>query len=485
MSIRDPVGKRRFCELGFGASLPAKYLQRMHHSPSPQWSTAVSTPFCAFAALLLAQWFSASLCFAEARPKKEYEKWVAALASPNKAPPISDAFPEAKFPPNYDFGAQKTILDTWERLNNEIDHAFPVLVEHANDRGYSCTLRDGYGYDENYTVGWVCTHMIERHTTIWRNWVQSREKIRTDNDRARGGYLEWYFDWSKAAQNAPNGKQPSLFDVQVKMFDWANARQEQEKLPAARQGVLVECLRRRRAELIRSGRPIRCATWWIEEFDFLIPGRFYADRQAAWRKSEKSIQEAVSNLTSPNAPPEIIGGKVMRFPTRYSRAAQERVAHFIRTLNKNVATALPALVNGVNQKSYCMTLQGPDGKARNLAVSEVCCLLLAANVNVYRPYLDDLPGDRGYPMLLRPSPAAVKAWWAKFEYNSLRQIQHEAFRWATAVAASKRNGLRDSHERDVAVEYLQRRTKEYWFCQVPIIVDVLARERVVLPKDGH
>jgi peptidyl-prolyl cis-trans isomerase A (cyclophilin A) len=426
---------------------------------------------------------------ADARPRQEYEQWMKDVVSPNKPPPIKGGPPEAHFPRDYDFRAQHKILQTWNRLNAELEHALPVLLKHLNDGEYSLTIQNGKGCDYDYTVRGLCKHIISKHMGVWKFWVVAKPKLVADH-LPLGPLIDWQgkefgsFDWLAEVKKTPKDRDPSLFALQVKAFEWAIRRQQD--LPARdknQQDIVLECLRQRRDELVRSGRPIRCSPWGGFHFqDFHIRGRFHREERTERRTLAKAMRAEVSRLASPNRPPKIVKGKVVHFPKGYNQAAQERVVRAIGTLNKNIEDALPTLVAGVKDKRYCVTLEGSEGAQRNVTVGKLCCLLLAANVNAYRPYVRSLDESGSYPMYLRPTPSSVAKRWKRWKGKSLATIQScGAFKWALKFE-TERDDFPDKHERDVRLTYLKRRYSESNWCRVPIVVDMLKSERVVLPK---
>jgi hypothetical protein len=436
--------------------------------------------------LLVAVGYSGSQCQAAGRPQQEYEQWMKDVASPNKPPPIKGGPPEAHFPPDYDFRAQHKILQTWNRLNAEIEHAFPVLLKHLNDERYSLTIQNGKGCDYDYSVRGLCNHIIDKHLRVWEFWVEAKPT----GHFVRGPLIDWQgrefgsFDWRAEVKKTPKDRDPSLFALQVKGFDWAIRRQQER--PARdkdQQAISLECLRRRRSELVRSGKPIRCSPWGGFLFqDFHIRGSFHREEKTERHALAKAMRGTVSRLASPNRPPQIVKGKVAHYSKGYNQAAQERVVRAIRTLNKNIEGALPTLVAGVKDKRYCVTLEGLDGVQRNVTVGKLCCLLLAANFNAYRPYVQNLIGSNSYPMFLRPTPSSVAKRWKRWKGKFLATIQSGgAFKWALKFE-TERDDFRDKHERDVRLTYLKRHYSESNWCHVAIVVDLLKSERVVLPN---
>src|SRR5690242_15488123 len=91
-------------------------------------------------------------CWAEGRPRQEYEQWMKDVVSPNTPPPLKGGPPEAVFPRGYDFKAQRKVHQTWNRLTAEIEHALPVLLRHLDDKEYSFTAQNGTGCDYHYSV---------------------------------------------------------------------------------------------------------------------------------------------------------------------------------------------------------------------------------------------------------------------------------------------------------------------------------------------
>jgi hypothetical protein len=425
--------------------------------------------------------------WAEGRPRQEYEQWIKDVVSPNKPPPIKGGPPEAVFPRGYDFEAHKKVIYTWNRLNAEIEHALPVLLAHLHDEPYTFTAQNGKGCDYNYRVRDISRHIIRKHMRVWEYWVEAKPKLVGDK-LALGPLVDWQgrefgsFDWEAHVKTTPKGRDPSLFALQVKAFDWA-IRQQQRR-PARdnnHNAVVLQCLRQRRDELVHAGHPILCYPWGDFQFaDLHDGGKMRRQEKQAKTKVRKAMRAEVSRLASPNKRPKIVKGKVARFPKRYDRTAQERVLHSIRTLNNNLAAALPALVAGAKDNRYCVTLERPNGVQRNLTVGQVCSLLLATNVNVYRPYVRTLDEADSYPMYLKPTPSSIAKWWEKTS-KSLIYRQITAFKWAQKFE-TERGGFRDTHERDVRLRYLTRRALEHRVYRVPIVVDLLKSERVLLPK---
>ena len=451
-------------------------------------------------ATLICCWLAAAVLTATFAPwqgiataaASDDDQLIESLVSRNK-PPKHDVDGEARFPQDYDYQSQTTVLDAWEQLNASADRAWPSILKHTDDKRYSVTLEDRFGYDEDLTVGDVCKQIVEMHLNVWQHYadrdVDPKER---EHDHAVGGPREYrvaHFDWEAEVKKAVAGAPPSLYALQVKSFEWA-LQGQRTKWPLrndAKQRVVVECLQKRLDELVKSGQPIPCRLWSIEWFtihhDPKGPRIDYG--QPNGKRVEKAKAE-VAKLASRNQPPPIAADGSVMFPANYDSAAQQQTVAAIRSLTATFdqAETDAALVSAIRDKSYCLTLERPGEKPRNVSVGQLCCELITENVNIHKPYVRPVADGYLYPMFVLPVPQSIAQWWAEFKNNSMDQVWHEAFAWAKKYE-EMRHGFASAHDESVAVRLLESHQNEMWSSAFPRPIDVLKGQRGASQIERH
>lgn len=173
--------------------------------------------------------------------------------------------------------------------------------------------------------------------------------------------------------------------------------------------------------------------------------------------SETALQykAMIDQLASPNAKPKThINGKPykVRFPADYDDKSQELVDEARRSLNRDIAKALPFLIDGLNDKRYSMTIRWGEGDAYyNKTVGEICSEIISANLEVYRKEITFLGPQHWHQYTF---PNVNKEWLAKNSSRTLIEMQLEAIDWAIEQRA-KENGRIDREDRAQEPKKLQ------------------------------
>ncbi|MEI8383860.1 MAG: hypothetical protein WCJ09_27350, partial [Planctomycetota bacterium] len=104
--------------------------------------------------------------------------------------------------------------------------------------------------------------------------------------------------------------------------------------------------------------------------------------------SERPIATLIKELSNSNAPPVINIRWESHFPETYNWNEQKRVLSVWKELHEKFPEALPLLVENVDKKEYCITVEvGSSGAERNETVGQVCAYIIELNIEPYtRPY---------------------------------------------------------------------------------------------------
>lgn len=144
----------------------------------------------------------------------------------------------------------------------------------------------------------------------------------------------------------------------------------------------------------------------------------------------KKYRALVQQLVSPNVKPITThdGDAAVRLPKGYDVAAQERIKAARQTLYDEVEEALPYLVEALDDKRYCMTIDWAEGDAYyNLSVGDICRHIIACQLEVYR---DEIAfGDPQHWNRYNYKPLS-REWWEARRDRNLADLQVEAIEWA-------------------------------------------------------
>jgi hypothetical protein len=148
-------------------------------------------------------------------------------------------------------------------------------------------------------------------------------------------------------------------------------------------------------------------------------------------ESARRHKTLIDQLASPNSKPQThVNGKPykVRFPADYDVEAQERVDEARQSLNRDVAEALPYLVEALEDKRYSMTINWGEGDGYyNKTVGDICSEVIASNLEVYRSEITFL-GPQHWHQYTYPN--VNRDWLSKQGNRTLAELQLEAIDWA-------------------------------------------------------
>jgi hypothetical protein len=158
------------------------------------------------------------------------EALVAQLRSPNKDPNPKLRNGYFKFPEDFDFRAQEGVEAARQKLLQLSTDAFPVLIEHLNDKGY-CRSVEG-AVLSGHSVGRECFEIIEEQVVVSGMSYKSR----------KGSDGEWHVHWRYFTQFSDGGKalytaegmrrwwkehkHQSLREMQIEAVQWGIDREQ-------------------------------------------------------------------------------------------------------------------------------------------------------------------------------------------------------------------------------------------------------------------
>ena len=169
-----------------------------------------------------------------------------------------------------------------------------------------------------------------------------------------------------------------------------------------------------------------------------VPSPAVQVRGAAQADNEtRTIENLIGSLASANAAPRLdrsLRTTVAVYPKDYSQQAQQRVVAAWERLLAKGESAFPQLIAHLQDTRYSYTETFNDSDA-NVCVGAVCYDIVAAQIELFRPYVRLVSEP---PALERlqwiPSFAAgqdaMEAWWKKNQGQSLRDLQLQSVEWA-------------------------------------------------------
>lgn len=168
-------------------------------------------------------------------------------------------------------------------------------------------------------------------------------------------------------------------------------------------------------------------------------------------KTLEKYRKLVQQLASPNEEPITMNrGEVSAlFPAGYDGKAQVRINEVRKTLHKNFEEAFPALVEALDDRRYCMTINWADGDAYyNWSVGEICHEIIASHMEVYRDKLEEITIKRWHHY---DYDVISKEWGNARKDHSLLELQLEAIDWAIKRRmAEPEDDLREDHANEIA-----------------------------------
>jgi hypothetical protein len=120
---------------------------------------------------------------------------VAQLRSPNEDPNPKLLNGDVKFPEDFDFQAQERVEAARQKLLGLSTSAFPILIEHLNDKGYCRSVQGAVL--SGRSVGTECFSIIENQVDV----VGMRYKSRIGSDgkwHVHRGYFSQFSDDGEA-----------------------------------------------------------------------------------------------------------------------------------------------------------------------------------------------------------------------------------------------------------------------------------------------
>ena len=155
---------------------------------------------------------------------------------------------------------------------------------------------------------------------------------------------------------------------------------------------------------------------------------------------------------SPNQEPEIFGARNNRvtFPENYDHKAQQQVAAARKELYENCDKALPALVEVLDDKRYCMTIRPVDGdNFYNHSVGQIVRQVIAANLEVYRSHL-----RFSKPRWNKYTFPVSKEWGQLHKSLPLEKLQVEAIDWAIGMVKTEIKEAGETQQAELTKELI-------------------------------
>jgi len=180
------------------------------------------------------------------------ESLIRELRSPNQDPNPDWQRGPIKLPPGYDLNAQQKIEQTQAKLVSLGKAAFPALIEHMNDAGYSLSVETSVV--RGLSVGEVCFLIIEHQVDP----SPMRYKLRDGadgNSHSYKGYFSQYFRKSMDREGMrrwwEKHQKLTLREMRIEAYEWRIAHELKIGFPDAshREEILqplmkeLECLK--------------------------------------------------------------------------------------------------------------------------------------------------------------------------------------------------------------------------------------------------
>jgi hypothetical protein len=151
--------------------------------------------------------------------------------------------------------------------------------------------------------------------------------------------------------------------------------------------------------------------------------------------------ELVKSLASKNSEPMKVGSTIQKqflFPKDFDWKDQDRIVKVVSALAKNRGESWRALVEGLDDDTYCITLEG-DMSSLNWTVSMICRRLLkeAISEGYSYPPSQFAYSKMGSPDYLPRKGAELKEWFEEQieKERTLADLQIEAADWALDALA--------------------------------------------------
>lgn len=168
-------------------------------------------------------------------------------------------------------------------------------------------------------------------------------------------------------------------------------------------------------------------------------------------KETQKYRQLVQQLASPNKQPKTQNrsDSAVRFPEGYDKKAQQRVAVARNTLHDNLEAALPALVEGLDDHRYSMTIDWADGDAYyNRSVGTICRSIIESNLEVYRDKMSFTGPSHWNAYRYK---VISEEWYRTRQGRTLAELQIEAIDWAIKKRMEESpEDIQDSRKNEVA-----------------------------------
>lgn len=160
---------------------------------------------------------------------EKVESLIAQLRSPNKNPFEGGV----KFPFHYPIKAEKPVEAARQELIGLGKEAFPILIEHITDKGYSCPS-EGASCPCYHDVGVVCYYIIVYQVDLIGRCYKSRDGLDGKGhmppnyfSQFRTGGLEGWQGWQNEMRKWWEGhKHQSLQEMQMETLRWKIAQEQ-------------------------------------------------------------------------------------------------------------------------------------------------------------------------------------------------------------------------------------------------------------------
>ena len=172
---------------------------------------------------------------AEQLDRKKVESLIAQLRSTNKNPFVNGDPWRVKFPDDYDEKAQEKVEAARQKLIDLGKDAFPILIEHINDEGYSRPC-EGSAIPSGESVGYVCLYILEEQVDLAGMRYKSRTGVDGEPHGHVGFFSQFYKDEENKSQNAmrrwwKEHKHLSLREMQIEALRWSIAQERRIGFP--------------------------------------------------------------------------------------------------------------------------------------------------------------------------------------------------------------------------------------------------------------
>jgi hypothetical protein len=162
------------------------------------------------------------------------EAQIARLRSPNKDPNPNRDGGFHEYPAGYDLKAQEVVFDAKLQLAKMGKDAFPTLIAHGNDEGYSLSVWSATCV--GHSVGNVCLDIIKEQ--IGDAGMRYKDREGTDGKfHTHQGYFSKYYGDNRSPRAAfkkwyKEHETKTLKEMQIEVLEWAIAREKAIGFPS-------------------------------------------------------------------------------------------------------------------------------------------------------------------------------------------------------------------------------------------------------------